>query len=329
MFMRTHKTMKTQTSARIITLSLAFAIILSPMRAGFAAEAGLSVEKHADAPVENRFVVGPAKIETTVNAGEVKTVSIDLENRTGRTEVFSISFEDFVASQDENKTVELLGNASSNTSLKNTLSVPQSEVSLAHGDRVRIPVTISIPASETPGGKFGSVVVSATVPNSQVAKNDVKSGAVVVGRVVSLLFVTVPGEITHSGLLESARIAKNQSVFFGTPITVQAAYRNSGSTYENPYGGVSIVNMFGSVVSKTAIDPWFVLPNSLRTREVTVSSKGLFGYYTAKVEMNRGYGDTVDTKEISFFAFDPLTLILLMFVLLGLGGIARKRFVRV
>lgn len=284
-----------------------------------------TIVKQANVPVENRFVVGPAKVEVTVSAGDTRTVDIDLENRTGRTEIYTVSFEDFQASQDDNKVVQLLGSTKSNTSLRDSLYVLEDSIVLAHGDRVRIPVTISIPANETAGGKFGSVIISAQVEAPQEKSNGATAGATVVGQVATLFFVTVPGEILHEAKAESFRIARNESVFFLSPITFQIAFRNSGTTYENPYGGITIRNMFGRVVASEAIDPWFVLPQSLRTREVSLSPKNLFGFYTATLELNRGYNDVVDTKEVSFAMFNPMTLALVIIVLVVLVMFVRNR----
>ena len=313
--------MKTGKSITIIFLCLAVAgIVPNPLLAVAQAVIG-SVEKHADAPVENRFVVGPAKIEVTVSAGESKEVFVDLENRTGRTEMFTLTFEDFVASNDTEQTVNLLGAEQSATSLKRNLSVSQNSYTLFHGDRVRIPVTVSIPAQETAGGKFGSLVVSAQTP----AGADESQAAVVVGRVATLLFVTVPGDIQHNANTESFQIAKNASVFFVTPVDFQIAYKNSGTTYENPYGGITIRNVFGKTVGTVAIDPWYVLPGSTRTREVSFTHQNLFGWYTATLELNRGYDNVVDTKTVSFVVVNPLTLFLLVLVLICLGAWIRNR----
>lgn len=319
--------MKTEKSILIILICLNVAVFAPNPLLAVAQAVIDSVEKNADAPVENRFVVGPAKIEASVPAGENKTVFVDLENRTGRTQTFVLTFEDFKASADANQTVELLGNDRSGTSLKDYVSLPESSFTLFHGDRVRIPVTISIPAVETPGGKFASVVVNA-FPVVESENGETKTGAVVLGRVASLLFVTVPGEIVHSASTESFRIAKDASVFFVAPVEFQIAYKNSGTTYENPYGGITIRNMFGSVVETIAIDPWYVLPGSTRTREVTFVQKNLFGLYTATLELNRGYENVIDTKEVSFLVLNPVTLVLLFLVVFGLVFWFRNRFAR-
>ncbi len=320
--------MKSTNTAYIAILSLAFVSLFAFPVCGFAQTAGLSIEKHVDAPVENRFVIGPAKIESEVSAGDTKTVFVDLENRTGRTESFEISFEDFTASKDQGAVVELLGNSVSDTSLKNALYVPQKNIVLAHGDRVRIPVTISIGAGTIPGGKFASVVVSAKVSSAVTTESGAQAGAVVVGRLATLVFVTVPGNIAHDATTDAFVIAKHGSVFFGTPVTLNVTFSNRGATYENPYGGITVRNIFGNDVSKTAIDPWYVLPGSTRNRDVVISTKGLFGFYTATLEINRGYGDIVDTKNVSFFAVSPVTLILLVVVIMFVFVLAYKKFVK-
>jgi pilus assembly protein TadC len=51
------------------------------------------------------------------------------------------------------------------------------------------------------------------------------------------------------------------------------------------------------------MQPWFVLPKSLRTKEVSWDREFLIGRYTATVQLNRGYDDIVDEVVFSFWVF--------------------------
>jgi hypothetical protein len=274
------------------------------------------IEKRSDVPVENRFVVGPVKLEREVSLGGVSEAVIEVENRTGRLETYRLSFEDFEAGATSE--VSLLGSSHGNRSLKEYLSVESSEVILAHGERVRIPVLIAIPADETPGGKFGSLVVSA----SSGTAREGESGATIIGRVAVLFFVTVPGEITYGGGLESFELVKKSLVWGSQPIPARLVFENTGSAHVNPYGIITVRNVLGQIVSRHEIDPWFVLPGSVRTRDVVLSSPASLGWYTAQIELNRGYDDLIDRGEVSFFVISPGTVIIL------LAGVALALYVR-
>ncbi len=58
--------------------------------------------------------------------------------------------------------------------------------------------------------------------------------------------------------------------------------------------------MFGKA-SPVIIEPWAVLPSALRMHEVDFVSSLFPGYYKAKLELNRGYGDIIDEMSVSFW----------------------------
>ncbi len=59
--------------------------------------------------------------------------------------------------------------------------------------------------------------------------------------------------------------------------------------------------MFGEEVGQLQLEPWFVLPESTRLREVSWSREFLFGMYTATVYVNRSYGDAIDEMSFTFW----------------------------
>jgi hypothetical protein len=68
-------------------------------------------------------------------------------------------------------------------------------------------------------------------------------------------------------------------------------------------------NMFGHEVGFVELEPWFVMPASLRLREVSWDNDFLFGRYTAVAKVNRGYDDIVDEQSVVFYVL-PLRIVL-------------------
>ena len=66
------------------------------------------------------------------------------------------------------------------------------------------------------------------------------------------------------------------------------------------------------------VEPWFVLPDSLRRREIKADPGMLLGRYTATLYLNKGYADQVVQRQISFWAV-PLIWILPLLVLIAVG----------
>jgi hypothetical protein len=315
--------MKTEISKRIAIVSLVLILFPEILLA-------YTIEKHPEAQVENRFVVGPAKTEMVVSGGEMKTQVLSVENRMGKRQTFAISFEDFVGSSNPDETVSLLGEKKSDSSLRDYFYVEKKEFTLEQGDRIIIPVTVSIPGNISPGGRFGSVIVSAVSNRNVIDSNDrAYTGATVIGRVATLFFVTIPGDIKSEGQLVSFTTKNNEKFFGSENVSTRLAFQNTGNVNLNPYGGITVRNMFGKVVSKIPLDPWFALPDSTRNRDVVISAAGMFGKYTAIAEINRGYGDVVDEKQISFFVLPVGTLALLIVIVVFVVYGIRKVVTRV
>jgi hypothetical protein len=248
-------------------------------------------------------VVGPGKVDLTLNPGETRTVEILVTNRTGERRIFNLTAEDAVGSQDQSVAIQLLGDDRGPYSIRDYISVPAKSFVLEQNQRAHIPVTISIPPDAEPGGLYGSLIVD-TVAIDAVA-GDATSGTVpqsaIVARVGTLFFVTIPGALEYDAALTEFGTLQKQKFYQTGPVTFGLLHENKGSVHIAPYGELRIRNFFGEEVGYLELDPWFVLPNSVRLREITWTRDYLFGRYTASVAINRGYGDIIDEAQYTFW----------------------------
>jgi len=248
------------------------------------------------------FVVGPGKVDVTLKPGQTKIIDVLVTNRTGVSRIFNVSTEDAEGSKDPNTPIVLLGSDRGPYSIKDYLSVPHNRFKLGHNERARIPVTISIPADAEPGGLYGSVLIDTiTVDASGKDTDGMVPQSAVVARIGTLFFVTVPGEVEKNGALKEFSTIAEKKFYQGGPIAFGVLYENTGSIHLAPYGELRIKNMFDEEVGYLPLDPWFVLPQSLRLREVTWNRDALFGRYTATVSINRSYNDTIDELSFTFW----------------------------
>jgi hypothetical protein len=89
-----------------------------------------------------------------------------------------------------------------------------------------------------------------------------------------------------------------------------------------------IFNTFNREVGYVEIDPWFILPQSIRTRELTWNNELLLGRYRAEVTVKRGYGDFVDTKSVVFWVIPWQVLVAVFSVLFVFFLLVRLFFSR-
>lgn len=276
------------------------------------------IEDTFDGRIPGDFVVGPGKVELTLEPGMSRTVELLVTNRTGALRQFNFEVEDATGSYDLEKPVVLLGNDRGPYTLRDYFTFPNASIELEHNERARVPVTISIPADAEAGGKYGSVLVTTVTKDAQLDPNAGASAAsAIVSRVGTLFFVTIPGEVYTEGELAGFATLPEGKVFTDGPINFQVLYENKGNIHVNPYGEIRITNLFNEEVGFIELDPWFVFPQSLRMREVSWDRELLIGRYTATLHLNRGYDDVIDTQEITFWVL-PWKIVASVFVVLFL-----------
>ncbi len=247
------------------------------------------------------FVVGPGRSEITAKPGDTLIVEILITNRISDDREFRLEAEDVIGSDTGRSLVSVPNTIDSPYSVKDYISFPSDTFDLKLGERAKVPVTITVPQNAEPGGFYGSVMVSTVRKGSEPGA--LVPTSPIIARIGSLIFLTVEGEVEQSGeTLEISTINQNGKAWYETgPIEFGVTYENTGSVHLNPYGEVSIKNMIGEEVGFVELEPWFVLPKSLRLREMTWDREFLFGRYTVEAQINRGYDDVVDTVTTSFW----------------------------
>ncbi len=263
------------------------------------------IEDLSNVEVEGDFTIGPGKTEVFLDPGEETIREIKITNRTGRTVDFRITTEDFKGTTTGETPLQLLGTERGPYSLVDYLEPETKEFTLGHGQRIMLPVKISIPEDAEPGGRYGAVLVSALPPPLEEGETEEKAkGQIrVIGRIGSLFFVRVKGDAEEEGSLTGFKTVGGRKAYVKGPIDFELFYENTGSVHLNPYGKIEIKNIFGREVGEMKLDPWFTLPGSLRIRKVTFNREWMFGRYTATAKINRGYGDIIDQKKAVFWVF--------------------------
>lgn len=271
------------------------------------------------------FVVGPGKTEIAVNPGDTVIQEITVTNRISELRTFRLTVDDITGSADGSSAVSLTDGARGPYSIRDYISFPEDTITLGLGERARIPVKITIPLDAEPGGLYGSVLVSTErAPNPGEAS---APRSPVIARIGSLFFVTVKGDVERGGSTTGIQTLDNKWWYEKGPINLGITYENTGSVHLNPYGELSITNMFGEQVGFVELEPWFVLPKSLRTRDVAWEREFLLGRYTVTAKINRGYDDVIDEVTTTFWVL-PWKIVLGVFAVLFIIIFALRTFFR-
>lgn len=245
------------------------------------------------------FVVGPGRSEIEVSPGETIIQEVSVTNRISAGRTFMLEVEDVQGSSDGSSAISLTGSERGPYSIRDYINFPKDSFVLDLGERARIPVSVTIPPDAEPGGYYGSVLVS-TIQDSESDSASAPRSPII-ARVGSLFFVRVRGAVKTEGKTVSLTTLNNKWWYESGPVDLGILYENTGSVHVNPYGELSVKNMFGEEVGFIELDPWFVLPQSLRIRDITWDREFLLGRYTVDAKVNRGYEDIVDEVSVSFW----------------------------
>ncbi len=250
------------------------------------------IKSYNNMPVEGDLVLSPGKSELFLESGQSEVRELKITNRTGKQLIINIGVEDFDG--DNIYSTKLLGEDQGKYSLRDYIRFEENKITISHGERIIIPVTIDIPEDCSAGGLYGAVIVSI-----EGIGDDNGAQINVVSRLASLFFVRVNGSVEENGALKSFETSKK--FYQSSPVDFSIVYENKGNVHLSPYATIEIKNILGKKVEEIEISPWFVMPGFTRSRDVTWEKSLAFGRYTAKIELEKGYGTSVDEKEISFW----------------------------
>jgi hypothetical protein len=274
---------------------------------------------------QNDFVLEPGKMEIFVNPGDNLTRTITVTNRVSTPVKFKIETEDFKGSTDPDMAVVLMGSEKGPNSFKDNLVPEVTEFTLGPGEKINVPIKISIPLTAQPGGFYASVLVSnkPSIDETNAATDQVQGKTTIVSRVGVLFFIRVNGPVEEKGFVEDFYMKNRQALFSKGPYTFEISFQNDGTVHLVPYGLITIKNLFGNNIGSLPVDAYFALPKSIRYREVEwTNSPFLFGRYTATADIHLGYGTGVDSKTVAFWVIPWKFVIIVLISLLVIISLA-------
>ncbi|MEK7136082.1 MAG: hypothetical protein AAB821_00610 [Patescibacteria group bacterium] len=253
------------------------------------------------------FGVAPTKLEISVKPGQAETKSVKVVNHLGGPAQFNLALESFAP---ENNGRGVIISDKDLYYVEKYISTPYQQFTLAEGEAVNIPVTVTAPAGGGPSSIFGVLAIEGQVIGEVQAATRLSS------RLGVLIFIKTAGQQQEQGQLTALGLVGGPINFMaGQPRAVYISYKNTGNVHLNPYGYID-AKYFGVLgTQKIAVNPWFVLPDSTRTNEIVYPRRLAYGPYLFTLKQNRGYGDIID-KQSFFGLLLPSRLVTL---LSGLG----------
>jgi hypothetical protein len=192
------------------------------------------------------FEITPVRYDVTVDRGTSRTFEVSVTNRHISPITLKTVFENIVATNDDGGTAAATGPVAWN--LQQYTTVNTNPFTLAPRETRKIPVTVTIPQSASPGGYYGWVRFTPT------QRTDLPPVAIQ-GDISELFLVRVPGQTTEGGSIQDFQLnrgdgAKTNWLFFGTDGYFLTRIHNSGNVHFSTAPHIVATDQFG----KTAID---------------------------------------------------------------------------
>ena len=272
--------------------------------------------------------VSPALFEKQIEPGETIESSFQATNKSSGVETFDVFVRDVVGVQTGGQPIFAEeGVEKTGLEFSSWVTLSKSQVTVAPGETVTIPYTISVPVEATPGGHSGLIFLG--TPGHKTAEIGLGIGFEV-GTIVNL---TVSGDVVDD--VRIYEFSSDRYAYAKPEVKFRAKVVNKGNSLARPRGPIEITDMFGKPVGTVIMnnDGSAVLPNSERIYEVTWTDDRIrFGRYEALMSLT--YGTDVKqtiTSVLYFWVFPtnvlyPLLLGLLIFLAIVYLGV--KLYIR-
>lgn len=297
---------KTISTTIFLFLSLFLLLFASPTQAS-------RIETLKDLKNFNDFDLGPTLFYIDANPGDLFDRTLQLTNRSGKLGNYAVEVENFQGSKDNpSQAIVLLGKKDSPYGARDWITLELDQFSLQHAERIFFNVNIAVPANVSPGDYYAAVLLRAVPENQNQATN--APTVKITSRVGSLFVLRIAGDVIESGQLDSFLTGKK--FYSNPPVDFRIVFKNTGTVLLQPAGQITIKNIFGRTVDTIKIQPFRTLRDSIRLEKVSWEKKYLCGYYTANLQLDRGYGNIIDEKNVSFWVLPWKFILLALFTLI-------------
>jgi hypothetical protein len=285
------------------------------------------------------LTVSPARLELSADPGKTVEGEFTLINEQGTTETFYTSTQNFDA-QGESGTPSF---SEATQGLATWVKVVD-KITLAPGERIKVPFSIVLTSDADAGGHFAAIFLSTTQPKAGDA-GQVSIGA----KVGMLILLRVNGEIKENGGVQSFSVKDKTNFVTSLPVTFVYKFQNTGNDRVMPKGNISIRNTAYFETASLDANPQAgnVLPNSTRRFEVTWGSSApidpaapffdhvkyqannfALGLYFVNMDLAFGTKGT-SSSSLTLFVFPwhlMVVVLVILVIVLALLRIAIKRY---
>ncbi|MDZ7786016.1 MAG: hypothetical protein U5L95_02735 [Candidatus Saccharibacteria bacterium] len=311
---------------RLGLIIVSFALVFSVSNARV-----FSQEQPARGTGGSGLSISPTRFELSILPGNDDTVQISVQNVTGSTIEATPVINDFVSDNDTGQPRLLINEERDDLpSIKPFFNELES-MRIEAGETETKEIPVEIPENTPAGGYYGVIRFLAS-PEGTAAPDD--GQVALTASLAPVVLITVPGDITEQVQFRNILYYRNDAsgtFFTSKPEQVGLQIVNQGNGFVQPFGQVSVKDMFGEEVHSYELndtDPkGNIIPRSTRVFRDDLPDIGTPGRYTTTANVSYGNGGEVLTLSKSFW-YLPYWFLAILAVGLGAlvyGGFLVKR----
>jgi len=252
----------------------------------------------------------PPRLEITVNPGEVITKEIKIRNESNTEKSISTSVRDFIVTDDLGTPlqIEATDQSSNRWTASSWIQISPTSLLLKPGETKSLVLTVITPEDALAGGHYAMVL--------HTPQNDItitQTGAAVETNVGTLVYITIPGDITQNASIKEFSAPKFSE--YG-PIDFKTVITNLSDIHITPAGAINIYNTFGLKSAQINLDNINIFPGTSREFINTLNRKLMLGRYKAQINATYGTTGQLLTATIFFWVIPYKLIALLLAIIL-------------
>jgi len=237
--------------------------------------------------------ITPLTFELTANPGDSLSHKLKVYNPNDNNVFVKMEVEDFKTVGEEGQII-VVPDEETTYSLKKWVKTEPTEFALEPKEHRFVSFTIEVPKNAEPGGKYGSILASATSDTEEMPYFSVKQG--------SLILLTVSGDMIESLIIKEFSAPENSEK---GPILFTIRFENNGTVQVIPRGYIAISDCQGEKIDDISFQQINILPDAVRKVEALWDRERLTGCYTATLVGSYGTTETPFTSEEITFRISP------------------------
>ena|SRR3989344_1834618 len=257
--------------------------------------------------ISNDFLVSPANKELLLKPGQTGSFILHITNRTGSEAKFivgAIELDNVFSNSDIASSSKVFPKL---FSLVPYLMSPRTDFRLFHGEKMELPITIALPSYINEKALYGLVTITA---GTDKTFSDYGNGARTLSRIGIPVLVRTNDMRQNSGRLIDFSTADGGRLYFKRELPLKLSYENDSDVYIRPHGKIVLTNIYGRTIRTIQIEPWFILPGTIRSQVIAIDISAHLGPYSAKLTIEDDYGKIVESVIVNYWVLPHSLLII-------------------